>query len=127
MYPFRAEFLRDVHHHTAAPLNAMPEALREKLKPAIGYTRQATCNPIVKEEHPTSVRLPQSYDRGELRASRRSAHVSARTHVSDRRYLPIGAAMIRSPRRSPTHWPRNRSFRSNHDACSPEGCYPVTA
>jgi hypothetical protein len=127
LYPFRVEFLRDVHHHTAASPNAMPEALREKLEPAIGYTRQATCNPIVKEEHPTSVRLPQSYDRGELRASRRSAHVSARTHVSDRRYLPIGAAMIRSPRRSPTHRPRNCSFRNNHDACSPEGCYPVAA
>lgn len=51
--------------------SAMPEALREKLMPTIGYTRQATCNPIVKEEHPISVRLPQSYDRSELRASRR--------------------------------------------------------
>jgi hypothetical protein len=51
--------------------SAMPGALREKLKPAIGYTRQATCNPIVKEEHPNSVRLPQSYDHGGLRASRR--------------------------------------------------------
>jgi hypothetical protein len=37
----------------------MPEALREKLKPAFRCAEQATCNPIVKDEHPNPARLLQ--------------------------------------------------------------------
>lgn len=89
----------------------MPEALREKLEPAFGYTEQVTCNPIVKDEHPNPSRLLQ---RLLQRAQRFTARGPLRqpTPRSVRRCLPDGTAVVLLPLRFLLHSRCHRALRT---------------
>lgn len=105
----------------------MPEALREKLVPAFGYTEQATCNPIVKDEYPNPARLLQRERCSGLGVSRRAAHFGLRPRGSVRRCLPNGPVMIRRPLKPSLQRALRHALRRNLEHVAAQDTHGTTA